>query len=194
MLSVFNGFYTYSLKETVPFFTHIAIVLLIVALLYDYFRRRVANDIIKAINDVGAHSPHSALDAARLDEILGRYAAFGRYMLKNGSTLRRYVKRARFDSGVGYFIPLAPDSSDSSQRESTNSPQQDKGANSPRGENAVESPSAPRLPSSLRGGGERSLKSVIVSIVLLIVFGELFIRFFPTLYEYIFGNSKNLFS
>lgn len=185
MLSVFNGFYTYSLKETVPFFTHIAIVLLIVALLYDYFRRRVASDIIKAINDVGAHSPHSALDAARLDEILGRYAVIGRYMLKNGSTLRRYVKRARFDSGVGYFIPLAHDSSDSSQRES---------ANSPRGENAVESPSAPRLPSSLRGGGERSLKGVIVSIVLLIIFGELFIRFFPTLYEYIVGNSKNLFS
>lgn len=172
MLSVFNGFYTYSLKETVPFFTHIAVAVLAVALIYDYFRRRVASDIIRAINETGAHSPQSALDAARLDEILGRYAALGRHMLKNGSTLRRYVKRARSSAGVGYFIPSATE---------------------PLGENATADTSA-RLPASLRAGGEHSLRGLVVSIVLLVVFGEVFIRFFPTLYEYIIGNSKNLFS
>lgn len=172
-LSVFNGFYTYSLKETVPFFTTLAVAIIIAALIYDYFRRRIAHRIITALNDVGAHAPSSAMAASRLDEILGSAARFGRYMLRRDGALRRYVKAAKTDAGAAYYIP-----------------QTDGG----RAVGADATEDVTHLPASLRGGGERSVRSLVFSIVLLIVAAELFIRFFPTLYEYIIGNSRNLFS
>ncbi len=171
--SVFNGFYTYSLKETVPFFTTLAVAIIIAALIYDYLRRRIAHRIITALNDVGAHAPSSAMSASRLYEILGSAAHFGRYMLRRDGALRRYVRAAKTDAGAAYYIP------------------QTDGAHAVGADAAEE---GVHLPASLRGGGEHSVRSLIFSIVLLIVAAELFIRFFPTLYEYIIGNSRNLFS
>lgn len=175
--ALFNGFYSYSVKETVPFFTTLAVVILIAALIYDYFRRRIAHKIIKSINDAGAHSPSSALTASALDETLGSWARFGKYMLRRQGALRRCVKAVKTDSGASYYIPQSPDAPAV-------------GADAVEASNNAYS----SLPASLRGGGERSLRSLIITVILLVIAGELFIRFFPTLYEYIIGNSKNLFS
>ena len=171
LASIFNGFYTYGHEETVPFFTRIAVIVIIFAVLYDFFRRRFSSDIISGITSAGADSPENAVSSADLEKFGKGNARKCRFMLRETSPLRRYVMKT--EDGRWYIPPV----SDSGEE----------------GIDAVMK-NARRLPASLRGGAERSALKMVIGLVLLIIAGELFIRFFPVLYDHFIENSKNLFS
>ncbi len=174
LASIFNGFYTYGLDELVPFFTRIAVIVIVAAVLYDYFRRRLAAQIISVLNSSGAVSAETAKSAEELEKLSAGMKRKCRLMLRDTSPLRRYVMKTETASGAAWYIPPA---------EKTDEEGIEAIARSQR-----------RLPASLRGGAERSVIKMVIGIVLLIVAGELFIRFFPVLYAHFIENSKNLFS
>ena len=58
--SIFNGFYTYGPEELVPFFTRIAVIVIVCAVLWDFFRRRWADAVISAISAADATSSETA--------------------------------------------------------------------------------------------------------------------------------------
>lgn len=183
---VFNGIYSYDAVSLAPLFIRLAVIILCFALVYDYMRRRWAQAVIGAIEKAGADSPENAKSAAELDRVCPGAAKCCRAMLKDGSMLRRLVlkaedgeaadgkKRGRLTGKERFYIPKAPEVEEE-------------------GIEALKS-SARRIPSSLREGGEKSPFKMIVGLVLLVIAAELLIYFFPELYEYIFENSKNLFS
>ena len=170
LASIFRGFYTYGPEELVPFFTRIAVLVIIAAVLYDYFRRRFAASIINAIVGAGAVSEETAVSA---DELEAKEKGLGRKcraMLKDTSPLRRYVMKAE----KGFYIPPVEETNEE-------------------GIDAI-AKNARRIPASLRGGAERSLLKIVIGLVLLVIAGELFIRFYPVLYDHFIEGSRNLFS
>ena len=185
--SIFNGIYTYDAQTLVPIFVRLAVIIAIVAIVYDYFRRIYARKITEALNASVADSPESAKTADELEKVCPGAGKACRVMLKDGSMLRRLVLKA--EDGVGsveggkkssrlmgnerFYIPKAPETEEE-------------------GIEALKS-TARRIPSALREGGEKSPFKIVVGIVLLIIAAELFIYLFPGLYSYIFENSKNLF-
>ena len=183
--SIFGGIYTYDAETLVPIFVRLAVVIAVVAIFYDYFKRRWAQAIIEALNKAGADSPENAKTADELEKISRGVARYCQFMLKEGSMLRRVVLKAadvesdeekkstRLTGMERWYIPPAPEVEGE-------------------GIDAVKAV-ARRVPSSLREGAETSLFKTIVGIVIMIVAAELFIYFFPSIYSYIFENSKNIF-
>lgn len=174
LASIFNGFYTFGPEELVPFFTRIAVVLIVVAVLYDYFRRRFAASIIDAISSAGAISEETAVSTAELEKQVKGIEIKCRFMLRDASPLRRYVMKAEGDGEARWYIPPAVETDEE-------------------GIDAI-GKNAKRIPASLRGGAERSALKMVIGLALLVIVGELFIYFFPALYDHFIVNSKNLFS
>ena len=172
--SIFRGFYTYGPEELVPFFTRIAVIVIIAAVLYDFFRRRFAAAVIDGIVSAGAVSEETAVSSEELEKQAKGLAKKRRAMLKETSPLRRYVMKTEVNGEARFYIPPVQETDEE-------------------GIDAI-AKNARRIPAALRGGAERSPAKIVIGLVLLAVAGELFIRFFPSLYEHFITNSKNLFS
>ena len=169
--SIFNGFYTYGPEELVPFFTRIAVIVIVCAVLWDFFRRRCADAVISAISAADATSAETAVSTEELEKSSRGTARKCRYMLKENAPLRRYVMKT--EDGKWYIPPAAETKEE--------------------GIDAVQK-NAKRLPASLRGGAERSAVKTVIGLVLLVAAGELFIKFVPALYSHFIENSMNLFT
>jgi len=170
---IFNGFYTFGLEETVPFFTRIAVLVAICAVLYDFIRRKAAASVTDALARAEAVSEESAVTVQELEKQNKGIARKCSMMLRDTSPLRRLVLKTEKNGQAAYYVPPAEVCEEE-------------------GIDAI-AKSARRMPASLRGGAERSGLKLAVGLVLLAIAGELFIRFFPVLYEHFIVNSKNLF-
>lgn len=89
-----------------PILIRIAVGIIILAVLYDYLRRKLARMIVDTVKSVGAESPETAKTTSELEAVkkgFGRSAAF---LLRKHSPLRRYVK-CTTDSGDGLEFDIS---------------------------------------------------------------------------------------
>lgn len=181
---IFGGIYTYDAETLAPLFIRLAVFIAVLAVVYDFFKRRSARKIINALNNAGADSAENAKTVDELEKLCPGVSRSCRVMLKDYSMLRRLVmkvddgsteekKSTHLTGNERFYIPAAPKTEEE-------------------GIEALKSNSR-RIPSSLREGGEKSAFKMIVGLVLLVIAAEILIYFFPGIYGYIFENSKNIF-
>ena len=75
-----------------PILIRIAVGIIILAVLYDWFRRKWARMIVDAVKAAGADSPESAISTAELTAASKMMKLAVAFLLRKHSPLRRYVK------------------------------------------------------------------------------------------------------
>ena len=197
-----------------PILIRIAVGVAVIAIFFDYFKRKMAMLIVDAVKDAGADSPENALSTYELEDKSKGFARAAALLLRKYSSLRRYVKSTTDADMISWDDREEKDkNADKSAhgahyiykkerkikrdgnarvREVRKLTGEERwyivpppaliGADS---EEAERKPVTTRsIPYLLRDGAEPKLASVIIGCVLLIVVGEVAVRYLPTIMDF----------
>lgn len=188
-----------------PILIRVAVGIIILAMLYDYLRRKWARMIVDTVKAAGAESPETALSTSELEASCRGFARAASFLLKKHSPLRRYVKSntdteefkaetngAGEDGGTTDIDKkkarkaIDKSFSYSARRLTGEEKWYVEPYRAPGGvdDGNDEGTRAARLPYLLRDGAEPRVMGVIVGCVLLVIFGELIIRFLPQIMNF----------
>jgi len=137
----------------------IAGLLVILAVVYEFLRKKYTRSIVDSLKEAGAVSPDTAVTAGQANGSGKGSFRFGKLLLRKNSVLRRYVKCVR---------------------------PEEKGKKLTYEEARWYIPEEKEVPDVyLRLGGTNSVKQLVVGIVLTVCLTELLVFFQPKLFDLI---------
>jgi len=186
-----------------PILIRVAIGIIILAVLYDYLRRKMAKMIVDTVKAAGAESPETARSTSELESASHGFARSAKLLLGKYSPLRRYVKSTTDSEDIKLDITGAdtvPGTSDIDKKKAKKALDKSFSSSARRlsgnekwyiipyrpaeeGEEA-DAVSQAKLPYLLRDGAEPKLSGVIIGCVLLVAFGEVIIHFLPQIMNF----------
>lgn len=176
--------------EYLPLLIRIGTVLLAVAVVLDFLKRKWARELVSSLHSLGAYSPELALGTAELEKTCPHVKLCVRLLLSSEyNALRRTVlcvkgqqekhdgtkrRKNRSDKLTGderwYILPPSPAIESATQDETADRESTDTEARS--------------TPAILREGAEMTLPRLIVGLVLAAAFAELIIHYLPQIADF----------
>lgn len=167
-----------------PIVIRIGAVLMICAILYDYFKRKWANALVEALSSAGAESIGTAVSADELEKSIKNVRLKLRILLSSEmSSLRRVIKCVSTESAETQNSKKRSGKLTGSEKWYFKQPELT-------GDDEEDKKPAYSMPYVLRDGGERSTAKLVIGIVVVILFTELIIYFLPQIMSFFSGVSK----
>lgn len=166
-----------------PIVIRIGAVVMICAILYDYFKRKWANAFVEALSSAGAESIGTAVGKDELKKQLKNAELIIKILLSSEySSLRRVIKCVSVE-----------------REETQNSKKRSKKLTGSEkwylkmpvlSEDDEENTPSYSVPYVLRDGGEKSRAKIVIGIIVVILFTELLIYFLPQIISFFAGVSR----
>ncbi len=166
-----------------PIVIRVGAVVMICAILYDYFKRKWANALVDALKSAGAESIGTAVGTDELEKSIKNVRLIIKILLSSEmSSLRRVIKcvsverentkngkkRSEKLTGSEKWYLKMPELSEEDENQKTSY----------------------SMPYVLRDGGERSTAKIVIGIIVVILFSELIIYFLPQIISFFSGVSN----
>ncbi len=170
--------------EYLPIVIRIGALVMICAILYDYFKRKWANALVEALKTMEAVSIGTAVGVDELEKTFKNARLIIKILLSNEySSLRRVVK----------CVSARRETSQNSKKRSAKLTGDEKwylNMPEPPADDEEEKAPAPSVPYVLREGGEKSRAKIVIGIIVVILFSELVIYFLPQITSFFSGVSN----